>query len=85
MDDFLNEVVLLTSAKHRNLVKLKGCCLRGNQRLLVYEYMEKYDLADVLFGKCTITIGLRYFSKISFEFCNVCKVYVKQNAQLATL
>ncbi|KAG0603306.1 hypothetical protein M758_10G083100 [Ceratodon purpureus] len=49
MDDFLNEVVLLTGAKHRNLVKLKGCCLRGNQRLLVYEYMEKYDLADVIF------------------------------------
>ena len=56
MDDFLNEVVLLTGAKHRNLVKLKGCCLRGNQRLLVYEYMEKYDLADVIFGKINTTI-----------------------------
>lgn len=56
MDDFLNEVVLLTGAKHCNLVKLKGCCLRGNQRLLVYEFMEKYDLADVIFGNLKTTI-----------------------------
>lgn len=52
MDDFLNEVVLLTGVKHRNLVKLKGCCLRETQRLLVYEYVENYDLSAVLFGKC---------------------------------
>ncbi|KAG0631769.1 hypothetical protein M758_1G277800 [Ceratodon purpureus] len=50
MDEFLNEVVLLTGIKHRNLVKLKGCCLRGDRRLLVYEYVENSDLADVLFG-----------------------------------
>nr|APU94858.1 leucine-rich repeat receptor-like protein kinase [Pohlia nutans] len=49
MDDFLNEVVLLTGVKHRNLVKLKGCCLRETQRLLVYEYVENYDLSAVLF------------------------------------
>ena len=49
MDEFLNEVVLLTGIKHRNLVKLKGCCLRGDRRLLVYEYVENSDLADVLF------------------------------------
>ncbi len=59
MDDFLNEVVLLTSVKHRNLVKLKGCCLRGDRRLLVYEYLGNHDLADTLFGKFTITIYFR--------------------------
>ncbi|KAG0612456.1 hypothetical protein M758_6G029200 [Ceratodon purpureus] len=49
MDDFLNEVVLLTTVKHRNLVKLKGCCLRGDRRLLVYEFVDNYDLAETLF------------------------------------
>uniref|UniRef100_A0A7I4D5Y0 Protein kinase domain-containing protein n=1 Tax=Physcomitrium patens TaxID=3218 RepID=A0A7I4D5Y0_PHYPA len=49
MDDFLNEVVVLTTVKHRNLVKLKGCCLRGDRRLLVYECVENYDLAETLF------------------------------------
>jgi len=46
--DFLNEVVLITGMKHRNLVNLKGCCLREHQRLLVYEYVDNYDIDQVL-------------------------------------
>ncbi|KAM7523555.1 hypothetical protein LguiA_013457 [Lonicera macranthoides] len=34
---------------HQNLVKLPGYCLEGPKRLLVYEYMSKGSLADVLF------------------------------------
>ncbi|KAG0557806.1 hypothetical protein KC19_11G158400 [Ceratodon purpureus] len=48
IDDFLNEVVLITGMKHRNLVNLKGCCLREHQRLLVYEYVDNYDVEQVL-------------------------------------
>jgi hypothetical protein len=48
IDEFLNEVVLLTGMKHRNLVNLKGCCIRQQQRLLVYEYVDNYDVDQVL-------------------------------------
>ncbi|KAG0504688.1 hypothetical protein M758_11G071100 [Ceratodon purpureus] len=48
IDDFLNEVVLITGMKHRNLVNLKGCCLHGHQRLLVYEYVDNYDIDQIL-------------------------------------
>ena len=48
IDDFLNEVVLITGMKHRNLVNLKGCCLREHQRLLIYEYVDNYDLEQIL-------------------------------------
>jgi serine/threonine protein kinase len=51
--EFLNEVVLLTSVKHKNLVTLKGCCLHGVQRLLVYEFVENQNLAEVLWGMVT--------------------------------
>lgn len=51
MDDFLNEMVLISGMKHRNLVKLKGCCLREKERLLVYEYVDNHDLDWVLLGK----------------------------------
>ncbi|KAG0630890.1 hypothetical protein M758_1G211400 [Ceratodon purpureus] len=44
MDEFLNEVALISGIKHRNLVKLKGCCIREKQRLLVYEYVDNHDL-----------------------------------------
>ena len=47
-DDFLNEVVLITGIKHRNLVNLKGCCLHGNQRLLVYDYVDNFDVDQLL-------------------------------------
>lgn len=49
LDGFLNEVVLLTRMEHRNLVALKGCCVHGNTRLLVYEYVVNYDLDKILF------------------------------------
>nr|APU94861.1 leucine-rich repeat receptor-like protein kinase [Pohlia nutans] len=49
-DEFLNEVVLITGMKHRNLVNLKGCCLRESQRLLVYEYVDNYDVEQILLG-----------------------------------
>ncbi|CAK9275576.1 unnamed protein product [Sphagnum jensenii] len=48
--EFLNEIVLLTSVKHKNLVTLKGCCLHDVQRLLVYEFVENQNLAEVLWG-----------------------------------
>jgi hypothetical protein len=50
IDDFLNEIVSITGIKHKNLVKLKGCCLHGTQRLLVYELVEKENLAEALWG-----------------------------------
>ncbi|KAG0566923.1 hypothetical protein M758_7G090500 [Ceratodon purpureus] len=50
LDEFSNEVVLITGMKHRNLVNLKGCCLREGSRILVYEYVDNYDVARVLLG-----------------------------------
>jgi len=47
--EFLNEVVIISGLKHCNLVKLKGCCLGdGDQRILVFEYVENNNLAEVL-------------------------------------
>ncbi|KAH9553228.1 hypothetical protein CY35_09G108000, partial [Sphagnum magellanicum] len=61
-DEFFNEVVIISGMKHRNLVKLKGCCLRDNKRLLVYEYLENGDLPNLLFR---IARGLHYLHDIS--------------------
>jgi hypothetical protein len=51
-DEFINKVVVINGVKHKNLVKLKGCCIiASSKRLLVYEYVENNDLAQMLFGE----------------------------------
>ncbi|WZZ64568.1 hypothetical protein YC2023_075938 [Brassica napus] len=48
--EFLNEIGMITALHHPNLVKLYGCCVEGDQLLLVYEYVENNCLARALFG-----------------------------------
>ncbi|XP_039170385.1 probable LRR receptor-like serine/threonine-protein kinase At1g53440 [Eucalyptus grandis] len=48
--EFLNEIGMISALQHPNLIKLYGCCIEGNQLLLVYEYLENNSLARALFG-----------------------------------
>ncbi|KAK7405351.1 hypothetical protein VNO78_06599 [Psophocarpus tetragonolobus] len=48
--EFLNELGMISALQHPCLVKLYGCCVEGDQLLLVYEYMENNSLARALFG-----------------------------------
>ncbi|KAK4781446.1 hypothetical protein SAY86_015548 [Trapa natans] len=42
--EFHSEVEALSRAQHKNLVSLRGYCRRGNERLLIYSYMENGSL-----------------------------------------
>ncbi|KAG6395589.1 hypothetical protein SASPL_141712 [Salvia splendens] len=48
--EFINEIGMISALQHPHLVKLYGCCIEGNQLLLVYEYLENNSLARALFG-----------------------------------
>ena len=51
MEELKNELALVAKLKHRNLVRLLGCCIDGSERMLVYEYMHNRSLNTFLFSK----------------------------------
>ncbi|KAJ8627486.1 hypothetical protein MRB53_020793 [Persea americana] len=54
---FVTEIATISAVQHRNLVKLYGCCIEGDRRLLVYEYLENKSLDQALFGETSLHLN----------------------------
>ncbi|KDP32521.1 hypothetical protein JCGZ_14724 [Jatropha curcas] len=75
--EFLTEIKLIADIEHENLVKLYGCCVEEDHRILVYGYLKNNSLAQTLLGGG--------HSSIQFSWPTRCKICIGVAQGLAFL
>ncbi|XP_050220271.1 cold-responsive protein kinase 1 [Mercurialis annua] len=67
--EFLTEINVISEIEHENLVKLYGCCVEGNHRILIYNYLENNSLAQTLLGMGHSNSNIQFSWRTRTKIC----------------